>query len=83
MPKYLGEPKMSAPKTDVEKQEKRHKPALNGMKVAVGFAVLLLVAFIVWTVASGDEPETADEQVEVPSGDVVDTDTGETVDQVD
>ena len=33
--------------------EKRHRNALYGTRVVAGFGVILLVAFIVWTVANG------------------------------
>jgi hypothetical protein len=48
---------MSAPQTDIEKQERRHKPALIGLRVIIGFAVLALV----WFVASqvGEDPAIA------------------------
>lgn len=54
---------MSAPDTNVEKLEKRHRPSLAGMAVAVTFAVILFVAFVAYLAEMGKTP--GDEQVEV------------------
>ena len=55
---------MSAPQTNVEKQSKRHRPALVGIGAAAAFGVAILVALMVWAFATGDEPEGAELQVE-------------------
>lgn len=47
---------MSAPDTDVKKQEKQHKTPLAGMIWAVVFAVVLLAGLILWLSFSGNEP---------------------------
>lgn len=47
---------MSAPETNVKKQEKDHKSPLLGMKAAVGFAVVLLVLLVVYLSFGGNEP---------------------------
>lgn len=64
---------MSAPNTDLEKQEKQHKGPLGGMAIGLIFAGLLLVGLIVWTVARGNDPDTAARQVEDTTGTVVQT----------
>ncbi|SFP06605.1 hypothetical protein [Tranquillimonas alkanivorans] len=57
---------MSAPKTNVEKQEKRHKTPLVGMVGVVAFAVVLLVLLTGWLTYSGNVPDS--EEVEVTGG---------------
>lgn len=47
---------MSAPSTNVEKQSKRHRPAIWAM-IAVGvFAGVLFLAYLANLAASGNEP---------------------------
>lgn len=64
---------MSAPNTDVEKQEKRHKPALIGMGAAVAWSVVLLIGLITWVVWQGNEPEGAEAVVDGRTGAVEET----------
>lgn len=59
---------MSAPKTDLDKQEKRHRGSLRGMAVVVGFALLLLVVLLFWTSSNGNTPEGADTQIDARTG---------------
>ncbi len=59
---------MSAPKTDIEKQERRHKGPLIGMGLGVAFAALLLFAFITWLAYNGNEPEDADVKIDGRTG---------------
>ena len=59
---------MSAPKTDLDKQEKRHRGPLRGMAVVVAFALVLLVVLITWISANGNEPEGADTQIDGRTG---------------
>ena len=47
---------MSAPNTNVEKQEKKHKPALLGIKGAMIFAAALLLGLVTWLSYQGNEP---------------------------
>ncbi|PZX16230.1 hypothetical protein LX81_02081 [Palleronia aestuarii] len=47
---------MSAPNTDVKKQERRHKVPLSGMAWMVGFAAVLLVALVIYLSVGGNEP---------------------------
>lgn len=61
---------MSAPDTNVEKQEKRHKVPLVGMVGGVVFALLLLAGLFFFVIGSGDEPEGADVQIDGRTGEV-------------
>ena len=47
---------MSAPNTDTDKQERRHKVPLMGITLAMVWAAVLLVALIVYLSWSGNEP---------------------------
>ncbi|RVT84044.1 hypothetical protein DXV76_10095 [Rhodobacteraceae bacterium CCMM004] len=47
---------MSAPDTDIKKQERRHKGPLVGIAWAAGVAGVLLVLFLGWTALNGNEP---------------------------
>ncbi len=60
---------MSAPNTDVEKQEKRHKGPLIGMGAAVAWGVGLLIAVMVYVFVIGGDPEGAETQVDGRTGD--------------
>ncbi len=64
---------MSAPNTNIEKQERRHKPSLLGIALSVGIAAILLLAFIVYVFLNGQEPGTADTQIDGRTGEVVET----------
>ncbi|SFE61849.1 hypothetical protein [Roseivivax sediminis] len=46
---------MSAPDTNTEKEEKRHRPALLGIRASLIYAAILLLGLIVWVFASGEE----------------------------
>ncbi|NSX53620.1 hypothetical protein [Parasulfitobacter algicola] len=50
---------MSAPNTNIEKQEKRHSGSLIGIAVVVVFALILLAALLGWTFYSGQEASLA------------------------
>lgn len=65
---------MSAPNTDPEKQETRHKPSLVGIKGAIGFAALLFVLFFGWVVIQGNEPDTPETRIDGRTGDEVEVD---------
>ena len=47
---------MSAPTTNIEKQTKRHRPALWGIIAAAVFAALLFFAYLANLAAQGNEP---------------------------
>tara|TARA_R110002126_G_scaffold169314_4_gene318084 strand:- start:5883 stop:6134 length:252 start_codon:yes stop_codon:yes gene_type:complete len=48
---------MSAPNTNIEKQEKQHKPALLGIKGAMVFGVLMVALLLFFVVGNGREDE--------------------------
>ncbi|REC58602.1 hypothetical protein DRV84_03330 [Rhodosalinus sediminis] len=48
---------MSPPDTNVEKQKRRHRPALIGIGAVLVFALLVVFAFAVST-TDGDRPQT-------------------------
>lgn len=47
---------MSAPSTDVEKQSKRHRPAMWGISIVLGMTALLFLAYIANLSAQGNQP---------------------------
>ena len=67
---------MSAPNTDLEKQERRHRGPLRGMAGVLIFAAILLVVFIAYMFASNDGVEGADEVIDGRTGEVEDAAPG-------
>ncbi len=63
---------MSAPDTNIEKQQTRHRPSLMGIGLAVAFAAILLVVFLGWVFANGNVPDGAERQIDGRTGAVVD-----------
>lgn len=63
---------MSAPKTDLEKQEKRHRGPLTGIVGVVVFALVLLLLFVGYVVWQGDSPEGAEQQIDGRTGEISD-----------
>ncbi len=59
---------MSAPKTDIDKQEKRHRGPLRGMAIVVVFTLILLAGLMFWTSGNGNDPEGADTQIDGSTG---------------
>ncbi len=59
---------MSAPKTDIDKQEKQHKPALLGIRAMMIFAAALLLALITWLAYQGQEPGQPDAYIDGRTG---------------
>lgn len=47
---------MSAPSTNIEKQSKRHRPALWGILAAIVFAAVIFLAYLATLAAEGNEP---------------------------
>jgi flagellar basal body-associated protein FliL len=47
---------MSAPSTNVEKQERRHKPVLILLRGLIVVAALMLAGFVAWQVTQADDP---------------------------
>lgn len=50
---------------------KNHRPALGGMKFAVGAAVVLLVALVIWLVVAGNVQDGAETQIDGRTGEVL------------
>jgi hypothetical protein len=50
---------MSAPDTNIERQERNHKPALIGIKGSMIFGALMLIAAIVYALSNGSSPSDA------------------------
>jgi len=50
---------MSAPETNVEKQTKRHKPALIGLAIAIVVFALLAFGLAEWSQEAVDPSDTA------------------------
>ncbi|MEQ6248393.1 hypothetical protein ABMC89_05835 [Sulfitobacter sp. HNIBRBA3233] len=69
---------MSAPQTDVERQERRHKPSLFGIRGAMIFGGLMIVLLIVYNVMNAGDGEAVLNDVETNAeGSTVATDTYE------
>ncbi|MGR3492942.1 MAG: hypothetical protein ACU0DW_12870 [Shimia sp.] len=47
---------MSAPDTNLEKQEKRHWGSLLGIKAVLVYAAILLAIFVIYVTAMGNDP---------------------------
>lgn len=60
---------MSAPKTNVETERKRHGGVLRGLAAVVIFAALLFAAFLMWTAEEGETPVEPDTQIDGRTGD--------------
>lgn len=48
---------MSAPKTNIEKQRRRHLGPLVGMAAVVAFALLLMAVWFMWSARTTDIPD--------------------------
>lgn len=48
---------MSAPDTNVEKQEKRHRPSLFGIKGAIIFGILMLLGVVGFNLINAGDPD--------------------------
>lgn len=59
---------MSAPDTNISRQQRQHKGPLGGMAAGVGFVAVLLVVFLGYIWFSGSSPDGAETQVEVGAG---------------
>ena len=47
---------MSAPDTNIEKQEKRHRGPLYGMKIVVAIALILMIGLFFFLAENGNTP---------------------------
>lgn len=61
---------MSAPHTNVETQEKQHRPALLGMGLSVLVALVLLAGLAIWVFANGNQPQEPVRQIDDRTGQV-------------
>lgn len=59
---------MSAPKTDLDTQEKRHRGPLAGMAAMAVFGVVLILALVVYVFVMGNEPREPAQQVDDRTG---------------
>ncbi|WP_305969589.1 MULTISPECIES: hypothetical protein [unclassified Mameliella] len=59
---------MSPPDTDIERQTRRHRPALTGIGTAGAVAALLLAGLLVYITMSADAPEGAETQIDGRTG---------------
>lgn len=59
---------MSAPDTNVEREEQKHKTPLLGIGGSILWAGVLLVGLIVWISYNGSTPEEQGVQIEVVPG---------------
>jgi len=65
---------MSAPDTNVEKQEEKHKTALLGIRGAMIFAAVLLLGLVLWLSYQGQEPRDLDTKIDGRTGEEVSVD---------
>lgn len=65
---------MSAPKTNIEKQEKRHRWPLRGIVLSVVFAALLGLGLVTYLAYQGNEPRTPDVRIDGRTGEEVQAD---------
>jgi hypothetical protein len=61
---------MSAPNTDVEKQGRRHLPALGGITAAIAVATVLLLGYLFILAERGGTPGESGPAVTAPAPDV-------------
>ncbi|PYE85651.1 hypothetical protein [Pseudoroseicyclus aestuarii] len=66
---------MSAPHTDVEKQERQHRTPLVGMGLAALFGVVMIVLLSFFVFGEGETPE-AEQVLDTSTGEVINTDEG-------
>lgn len=48
---------MSAPDTNVEKEKRRHKPSLFGVKGSIVVVLILFIGWLIWMAAYSTPPE--------------------------
>lgn len=65
---------MSAPDTDLEKQKKKHKTALLGIRGVMAFAAILLLGLIIWLSYQGQEPRNPETKIDGRTGEEVNID---------
>lgn len=65
---------MSAPDTNIDTQERRHKPVLTGIRLSLIFVAILFLGWLAWLAAMGNSP--GEEEAVVPGAPAVQTDEG-------
>jgi hypothetical protein len=65
---------MSAPNTNVEKQERRHRPALLGIRGVLVFVALITIGLVFYIMVVGSDPDQAADPGALPNPQA-DTDT--------
>ncbi|WP_373353762.1 hypothetical protein [Pseudoroseicyclus sp. CXY001] len=71
---------MSADKTDLDKQSRRHRGPIIGISIAVIIGIILAIFMTVTAVNRGTQPEGADTQIDA-TGDAVLADDGVTAEE--
>lgn len=69
----IKEGAMSAPETPIEKQKKRHKPALLGMRAVLIFVAILFLGLIIGLAYNGQAPVEPDVRIDGRTGQDVET----------
>lgn len=62
---------MSAPKTNVETEKRRHSVVLRVIAASVIFAAVLFFGFLLVTAERGETPDGAEAQVDGRTGEVI------------
>jgi len=62
---------MSAPDTNVEKQQQDHKPALLGIRGAMLAAGALMLGLVLWIASQGQEPRDPETKIDGRTGEEV------------
>jgi len=62
---------MSAPDTNTKTEERKHKPALIGIRASIIAGVALTLALIFWVTMRGEEPATPETRIDGRTGEKV------------
>lgn len=69
---------MSAPDTNIRRQEHQHRAPLTGMKAVVGFVAVLLLIYVGYLFVAADAPEATDQPAAITQEIQSTTDSGTT-----
>ena len=61
---------MSAPQTNIERQQRRHRGPLVGMALGLAVVALLFIGYMIYEFSQGDGIEGADATIDSRSGEV-------------